>query len=165
MQRRNGPRRVEVVTQRVEQAPIDLPALPFAGGAPQSEDELRERLARVIPPGAADNVPVAELPLEQFLEPATRRQILTRVLRNLKGIYRETDKPERLLQVLNRLLVIHPDAASELRDRGIVYQRLECWRPALADLTAYLERDPDAPDSDEVRGRLMELRALCARLN
>ena len=138
---------------------------PFAGGAPQSEDELRERLARVIPPGAADNVPVAELPLEQFLEPASRRQILTRVLRNLKGIYRETDKPERLLQVLNRLLVIHPDAASELRDRGIVYQRLECWRPALADLTAYLERDPDAPDSDEVRGRLMELRALCARLN
>jgi regulator of sirC expression with transglutaminase-like and TPR domain len=61
---------------------------PFDGGAPLAEDDLRERLERVIPKGAAGNVPVAELPLDQFLEPATPRQILARVLRNLKGIYR-----------------------------------------------------------------------------
>ena len=138
---------------------------PFAGGAPQSEAELRERLQRVIPPGVTDNVPVAELPLEQFLEPASKRQILSRVLRNLKTIYRETDKPERMLEVLNRMLLVAPDASAERRDRGYVYQRLECWRPALEDLTAYLEREPDAPDLDDVRIRLMELTALCARLN
>src|SRR4051812_2473172 len=72
---------------------------PFAGGAPQSEDELRERLQRVIPEGAAAEVPVAELPLDQFLEPASNRQILARLLRNLKAIYRDADKPERLLEV------------------------------------------------------------------
>jgi regulator of sirC expression with transglutaminase-like and TPR domain len=137
---------------------------PFAGGAPQSETELRERLKRVIPAGASD-VPVAELPMDQFLEPASKRQILARVLRNLKGIYRETDKPERMLEVLNRILVLTPGANAELRDRGYVYQRLECWRPALKDLSAYAEREPDAPDLDDVRVKMMELAALCARLN
>jgi len=138
---------------------------PFSGGAPQSGDELRERLQRVIPAGAADGVPVAELPLEQFLEPATNRQILARMLRNLKGIYREADKPESMLDVLNRMLVVAPEASAELRDRGLVYQRLECYRAALQDLKRYAEREPDAPDQDEVRVRLMELSALCARLN
>jgi len=138
---------------------------PFSGGAPQSEPELRQRLQRVIPEGAAADVSVAELPLDQFLEPASNRQILARVLRNLKGIYRETDKPERLLDVLNRMLVVTPDAAAELRDRGFVYQRLECWRPALKDLTDYLDREPEAADLDEVRGALVELSARCARLN
>jgi regulator of sirC expression with transglutaminase-like and TPR domain len=138
---------------------------PFSGGAPQSEPELRERLKRVIPEGASAEVPVADLPLDQFLEPATNRQILTRLLRNLKAIYRETDKPERLLEVLDRMLVVAPDTPAELRDRGFVYQRLECWRPALKDLTDYLQRDPEAADLDEVRAALVELSVRCARLN
>jgi regulator of sirC expression with transglutaminase-like and TPR domain len=138
---------------------------PFSGGAPQSEDELRERLKRVIPRGAMQGVPVAELPLDPFLEPASHRQILARLLRNLKGVYREADRPERLLQVLNRMLVVAPDAPAELRDRGYAYERLECWRPALADLADYLERDPEAADAHEVRAKMVELSQRCARLN
>ena len=138
---------------------------PFSGGAPQSEDELRERLQRVIPEDAAAGVAVADLPLDQFLEAASKRQILGRVLRNLKAIYRDADRPERLLEVLNRMLVVHPDSPAELRDRGLVYQRLECWRPALQDLTDYLQRDPEAADVAEVRASLVELAGRCARLN
>jgi len=138
---------------------------PFSGGAPQSEDELRDRLKRVIPPGATGGVPVRELPLDQFLEPATHRQIIARVLRNLKGIYRETDKPERLLEVLNRVLVVSPGAIAEVRDRGFVYQRLECYRAALQDLSDYMTRAPDAVDSEDVRAKVIELSAICARLN
>ena len=51
------------------------------------------------------------------------------------------------------------------RGGGGSHERLECWRPALKDLTDYLEREPDAPDLDDVRVRMMELSALCARLN
>jgi regulator of sirC expression with transglutaminase-like and TPR domain len=138
---------------------------PFACGAPQSEAELRERLRRVIPDGLTDQVPLAELPMEQFLEPASKRQILSRVLRNLKAIYRDAEKPQRMLEVLNRMLVVSPEASAELRDRGYVYERLECWRPALKDLTDYVGREPDAPDAHEVRVKLMELSARCARLN
>ncbi|HZQ71484.1 MAG TPA: tetratricopeptide repeat protein [Burkholderiales bacterium] len=138
---------------------------PFSGGAPQSEAELRERLQRVIPEGAAAGVPVAELPLDQFLEPAGKRQTLARLLRNLKGIYRQADKPERMLAVLNRMLALSPNASAELRDRGFLYQRLECWRFAMKDLSDYLEREPDAPDLDAVRASLMEVSERCSRLN
>ena len=72
---------------------------------------------------------------------------------------------ERLLEVLNRMIIVSPDAAGERRDRGYVYHRLECWRPALQDLADYLEREPAAPDMDEVRARVVELSQRCARLN
>lgn len=142
---------------------------PFAGGMPQSEDELRARLKRVVPPGMgvgnAGNVPVEQLPLETFLEPAGKRQILARLLRNLKGIYRERNEPERLLEVLNRMMIVAPDSSSDLRDRGLVYRQLECWRPALQDLTDYLAREPGAPDADEIRASAVDLTRRCARLN
>jgi regulator of sirC expression with transglutaminase-like and TPR domain len=138
---------------------------PFDGGAPLGADDLRARLERVVPKGLGEGVRVRDLPLEQFLEPASTRQILARVLRNLKGIYREADQPDRLLAVLNRMLLVAPGSTSELRDRGLVYQRLECYRAALQDLSGYLEREPEAPDFEEVRVRMMEVSALCARLN
>jgi regulator of sirC expression with transglutaminase-like and TPR domain len=138
---------------------------PFTGGAPQSEEELRERLKRVIPEGATGDVPVGELPLEQFLEPASHRQIVARLLRNLKGIFRETDQPERMLDVLNRMLLVTPEATGELRDRGLLYQRMECFRAALQDLSDYLDREPNADDLEEVRAKQIELRSICSRIN
>ncbi len=143
---------------------------PFAGGAPLSEQALRTLLKRVIAgsgragPRSTAKV-AAELPLDQFLEPAGHRQILARLLRNLKGIYREKDDPQRILQIINRTLLVTPDEPTELRDRGLVYLRLEAFRAALRDLNEYLERDPEAADADEVRVRVVELTALCARLN
>ena len=138
---------------------------PFSGGEPQAEADLRARLRRVVPEGAAGPVPLDELPLDQFLEPAGKRQILARLLRNLKGIYREADKPERLLAVLNRMLTVAPDAHGELRERGLVYQKLECYRAALKDLSDYSTLEPDAADIEDVRAKVLELSALCARLN
>ena len=138
---------------------------PFSGGEPQSEADLRARLRRVIPEGATGPVPLEELPLEQFLEPAGKRQILARLLRNLKAIYREADKPERQLDVLTRMLVVAPAAHGELRERGLLYQRLECYRAALKDLSDYSTLEPDAADAEEVRARVVKLSAICARLN
>ena len=143
---------------------------PFAGGEPLDEQDLRERLRRVVNESsqrraALGGMTVDQVPLEQLLEPATRRQIIARVLRNLKGIYRVDERPELLLRVMNRILTVSPDAHHELRDRGLVYQRLECWRPALKDLTDYLEAVPEAPDGDEIRAKAIDLSGKCARLN
>ena len=138
---------------------------PFSGGEALSEADLRERLQRVIPESAAGGAPVEALPLDPFLEPAGKRQILARLLRNLKGIYRDADKPQRLLEVLNRMLVVAPEAHGELRERGLLYQRLECYRAALKDLQDYSALEPEAPDIDDVRAKLVELSAQCARLN
>lgn len=138
---------------------------PFSGGEPQAEQDLRERLTRVIPRDATGGIPVRDLPLDQFLEPATKRQILARLLRNLKGIYRQAENPGRMLEVLNRALVVSPHSTSDLRDRGVVYQQMECYRAALKDLTEYSAREPDAADIDDVRAKVIELSSLCARLN
>ncbi len=143
---------------------------PFSGGEPVSEHDLRKLLKRVIAGSgqaglrSPDEV-AAELPLDQFLEPASHRQVLARVLRNLKNIYREKDEPQRVLQVLNRLLMVQPDAHQELRDRGLAFQKLEAFRAALKDLTDYLEREPEAADADEIRARVIDLTLRCAKLN
>lgn len=138
---------------------------PFAFGAPVSSGELRERLKQVVPPGSTGHLTVDDLPLEPFLEPATKKQILARLLRNLKGIYMARENLERALEVLNRMRAVAPEVGVDLRDRGLLYERLECWRPAMQDLSEYLALEPQAPDSERLRAKVVELAGLSAKLN
>jgi regulator of sirC expression with transglutaminase-like and TPR domain len=133
---------------------------PFGGGVPQSERELRDRLEQVLPKARA-----ARTELAPYLEPATPREIVARVLRNLKSIYLQSGALEAALAVMHRMLLVVPESAEELRDRGLVYARLDCFRPAAADLQNYLRRRPDAPDAGEIHARLAELKVATARLN
>ena len=133
---------------------------PFCAGEAQSESDLRARLARVLPQREADT-----LPLSEFLQTATPRQILARLLRNLKGIYLQSEEAQNTLEVTQRMVMVAPHAAEEVRDRGLAYYKLDCFRAALADLQDYLDRRPDAPDADEIRGKAAALRLACARLN
>lgn len=133
---------------------------PFLAGEAQSETDLRQRLAKVLPSAMAQ-----QASLDRYLEAATPRQIVARVLRNLKNIYAQNGKLENALAVMNRMLLVVPEAAEELRDRGMLYQQLECFRPALADLRNYLRRRPEAPDAVDVHGKIVELQQACAKLN
>ena len=133
---------------------------PFLGGEAQSEADLRQRLAKVLPPATAEKAS-----LDQYLEAATPRQIVARVLRNLKNIYKHEGKLESALDVMHRMLLVVPESAEELRDRGVLYQQLECFRPALSDLQNYLRRRPEAPDAADVHAKVVELRQACAKLN
>jgi regulator of sirC expression with transglutaminase-like and TPR domain len=133
---------------------------PFTGGEAQSEADLRQRLAQVLPAGQAERAK-----LEQYLEPATPRQIIARVLRNLKNIYTQARKLEQALAVMHRMLLVVPESAEELRDRGLLYQQLECFRPALSDLQNYLRRRPEAPDATEIHGKIVELKQAATKLN
>jgi regulator of sirC expression with transglutaminase-like and TPR domain len=133
---------------------------PFTGGEAQSEADLRQRLAQVLPSEKAE-----QAQLDQYLEPATPRQIIARVLRNLKNIYMQSGKFEQALAVMHRMLLVIPESAEELRDRGLVYQKLECFRPALSDLQNYLRRRPEAPDAAEIHGKIVELKESAARIN
>jgi regulator of sirC expression with transglutaminase-like and TPR domain len=133
---------------------------PFCGGEAQSEADLRLRLAQVLPQRDAE-----ALPLSQFLEPASSRQILARVLRNLKGIYLQSEEAQNALVVMQRMVLVAPHAAEEVRDRGLAYYKLDCFRAALADFEDYLDRRPQAPDAAEIKSRAAALRLVCARLN
>ena len=133
---------------------------PFCGGEAQSESDLRMRLAQVLQPEEADAMPLA-----QVLKAADSRQILARLLRNLKGIYQQCGEAQNTLQVMQRMVVVAPHAAEEVRDRGLAYYELDCFRAALADLEDYLEQCPDARDADEIKDRVAALRLACARIN
>lgn len=133
---------------------------PFSRGAPQGEAELRRRLARALPDAGAERVD-----LDTHLRAASAQQILARMLRNLKAIHLKSERPEAALPVMNRMLLVAPDALTELRDRGLLYERLECSRPALADLQNYLRRAPEAPDAALVREKVVALTKAVGRLN
>ncbi len=133
---------------------------PFAGGAPQSVTELRARLAQVLPRELAEGADLAG-----YLEPAHPREILARLLRNLKAIYRRNGETDRALAVMNRMLAVVPDSAEELRDRASIYAEMGAFRAALEDYRGYLHRRPGAPDAGDVRARMIELQGACARLN
>ncbi|WP_244815307.1 SirB1 family protein [Caballeronia sp. Lep1P3] len=96
--------------------------------------------------------------LRVLLQPATRREIVARMLRNLKSIYLQTERWQRLLAVQQRLVIVLPESIEEVRDRGFAYARLDYLRPALEDLERYLEDRPDAEDATVVETELRELR-------
>ncbi|KXU89491.1 transglutaminase [Caballeronia megalochromosomata] len=96
--------------------------------------------------------------LRVLLQPATRREIIARMLRNLKGIYLQTERWQRLLAVQQRLVIALPNSIEEVRDRGFAYARLDYLRPALEDLQRYIEIRPDAEDATVVETELHELR-------
>lgn len=101
----------------------------------------------------------------RFLQAVAPRQILARMLHNLKRIYVEQGDDVRAYWVIDRLLLLAPDAADELRDRGLVSARLGLKPAAARDLATYLEREPAAADAGEIRELLSSLRARPAMLN
>jgi regulator of sirC expression with transglutaminase-like and TPR domain len=99
------------------------------------------------------------LPLEFFLRAATPRQMLARMLRNLKEIHRAAQDWPRLLAVQQRLVLLLPDEPAERRDRALMLEALGDLAGATADLAFYVAERPDAPDAAALHERLAALRA------
>ena len=66
---------------------------------------------------------------------------------------------------MDAIVAAAPVPAQEWRDRGMVYEALECFRAALEDFRCYVERAPQADDADEIRRRMATLREQAAKLN
>ena len=97
------------------------------------------------------------LPLNIFLRASSPREILSRFMRNLKMIYSEEERWERLLGIQERLVILLPDSTEEIRDRGLIFAQLEYVRPAIADLNHYLSEMPGAEDVADIREHIATL--------
>lgn len=97
------------------------------------------------------------LPLNIFLRASSSREILSRFMRNLKMIYSEDERWERLLGIQERLVILLPDSTEEIRDRGLIFAQLEYVRPAIADLHRYLSEMPGAEDAADIREHIATL--------
>lgn len=130
---------------------------PFSGRS-LSREELDERLA----PYRRQHGLVGddEVPLGLFLQAAPPREVVARMLRNLKEIHRTAEDWPRLLAVQQRLVVLLPQAWEERRDRALVLAELGRHADAADDLEVYLRQRARADDAAALRERLLELRRL-----
>jgi regulator of sirC expression with transglutaminase-like and TPR domain len=123
---------------------------PFNGGQEYTREELRAFIARYgLKPEQ----------LETYLAAITPRQILTRLLSNLKRIYVEQREHALARGIVDILIVLTPWALDEIRNRGILSDYLGDDEQAVQDLTAYLESSPNAPDIAALRERVRFLQA------
>jgi regulator of sirC expression with transglutaminase-like and TPR domain len=101
----------------------------------------------------------AEVPLGLFLQTATPRAVIARMLRNLKEIHRGGEEWPALLAVMQRLVILLPDDWDERRDLGLVRAELGDAEGAVQDLAAYVKHSPGAEDVRAINERIDELRA------
>ena len=128
---------------------------PFDKGRIRFEDQAQELLDRVYG-GMVQLKP-------EFMRAVGRREILERMLRNLKGIYLNAKEDFRALGVIELLLVLRPEARGEVRDRGIMLARIGRYDEAIEQLEMYLDFAPAATDAPRVRDYIMRLNEAAGR--
>jgi regulator of sirC expression with transglutaminase-like and TPR domain len=140
---------------RVEEDGRRLLIDPFHGGHIITVEDCKDLVVRTT--GRAS------LFRKDSLDTATPRAMLTRLLLNLKRIQLAQGDYIRALAVVERLLVIAPGDAKEIRDRGLLLAHLGQSGAAMQDLESYLALAPEAPDVESVRGRLAWIQKRAAR--
>lgn len=129
---------------------------PFDGGRIIEEAQCRALVAEVY--GAS-----VEFRTE-MLAPVTKRQMLFRMLNNLKLVYMARQEPEAALPVVDKMLMIDSESWIDYRDRGLIRYGLGRHEGARADLRRYLRAMPDAPDRPAVEDTLAAIETILAML-
>ena len=128
---------------------------PFNGQS-LSREELAERLEPYKRrSGLVDEF---DVPLGLYLQASPPREIIARMLRNLKEIHRSQQDWTRLVAVLDRLIILLPQAWPEYRDRGLAWASMGESARAVPDLEIYLAQANDALDLDSIAERVAQLR-------
>jgi regulator of sirC expression with transglutaminase-like and TPR domain len=133
---------------------------PF-NGTSLSREDLEDRLE----PYFIQQAYPTDMPLATYLQEAHPREILVRMLRNLKALFIDNPYWQQMLAVQQRLVILLPQEITERRDRGLAYANLDCPQAALQDIEAYLTERPYAADAEALRKRLPELREASRKLN
>ncbi len=130
---------------------------PFHRGRILTEADCEERLREIYGP------PTRLEPA--FLKPVGNKYIVTRMLGNLRTIYRNSRMYRKELNIVSVLLEIYPRAAEDYKQRAALHQALGNSSRASADFEKYLEMAPEAGDADEVRQTIIALKRLLASSN
>lgn len=125
---------------------------PYHRGTSLALEELAERARAAL--GGGEDLQAA---VPRLLAAAGKRQILARMLGNLRAIYERHGDHLRLLHVLSLLLVLDPHDPEGLRRRAAVYQALGNAGAALADWRRYLGSIADGEEAERVRETILEL--------
>ena len=86
--------------------------------------------------------------IPEYLNEATTEQLLARLLRNLKNAYTQSYAYDKAIRCADMILEIQPESTEEIRDKGILEERLLHYDKSLPLLNKYLELEPEAEDVD-----------------
>lgn len=101
----------------------------------------------------------------EFLNTVSKRQILTRMLNNLKNIYLTSRDFRRALTAIDLILAIYPRSAEEVRQRALLRYNVGQLKGAVEDLELYLNMAPDASDADDMRQLSVSIRRTMIQMN
>ena len=101
----------------------------------------------------------------EFLHPVSRRQILTRMLNNLKTVYLSMRNFRKALAIADLILVIYPRSAEDVKQRALLRYSMNLHRLAAEDLDEYLRISPNASDAEEIRQMSLSIRRMLALMN
>lgn len=101
----------------------------------------------------------------EFLCPISRRQILVRMLNNLKTVYLSTRNFRKALSIADLILVIYPASAEDVKQRALLRYSMGLNRLAAEDLDEYLRILPKAKDAEEIRQMSLSIRRMMALMN
>ncbi len=130
---------------------------PFHRGQVLSVEDCKARVRAIT----ADKLPFNS----SFLNPVSKRYILTRILNNLKGTYGSMQDLVRTAHVVERLLVLDPNDSGEVRNLAMLYGATGRQRMAIETFERYLTAWPDASDHQAIKSYMKKLAANLARLN
>jgi regulator of sirC expression with transglutaminase-like and TPR domain len=115
---------------------------------------------------ALDEIYGGQMPLQpEFLMAVNRRQVLVRMLKNVKAIYLSGRNFRKALPIVDLILAVYPRSPEDVKQRAMLRWSLGKTRGALADLEDYLKMSPDASDADEIRQTAASLRRMMAAMN
>lgn len=101
----------------------------------------------------------------ELFAPVSDRQILTRMLSNLKSIYLGGQNLDKARQVLDLLMLAHPEEPEDYRLRGLIHLQQLNHRAAKADLEMYIRLTPESSDRVQVEQQLLLIERWKAGLN
>ena len=135
----------------------DLYVDPFEGGRLLSKADCEQKVYDMFEGKARFR--------EEFLLPCTKKQILVRVLTNLKYVSHHQGDYQRAIAALDRIDIIEPGLGSNLKERATLHYELSQYRLAIMDLELYLKTTPQAEDAGDINNQIQSLWRIIASRN
>ena len=130
---------------------------PFESGQILSDENLSERLTQLF------QEPVRMHP--RFLQAVTNKEILARMLRNLRQIHFREEAYEKAVRTAEQITWLAPEFAQDYRDLGYLYYHVNAYAKSLASFNTYLHLSDDPPDREEISRNIRALTQQIAKLN
>lgn len=134
---------------RPDIADMDIFVDAFHGGNVMFTQDCQDKLSQIY----QQSVTIKP----EHLVAVSNRQLLGRILSNLKYVYLNQQELEKALAAVERILLLSPDAISEIRDRGLLSYQLGRFTQAALDLESYLIELPNAQDAVVIRRLLTQM--------